>query len=240
MWALNSDTPYIKHIYWMTEKENELLREEIDSRGIKMRSARGVVCTPLNEKKRLYSVAPEVWNETCSRQGSWYRRSEKNGLFLVVSPFELAGYGDRREAVITLSDLTPPRPVNIKEKKELINDPVFIEKVPAEWHNVSDRERRMTLSWVKRLGSDVADYDFLFLTHTSNHANFIRPRFSTDEGRSKIPFSIDRSANLCSCCLEIFQVIGENLTKKLVTPCAGAVIFAGLEPDRFLLVERVR
>ena len=157
-----------------------------------------------------------------------------------MSPFELAGYGGRREAVITLSGLAPPTPINTAEKKELVSDPGFMGEVPPEWHDVSEGERRRTLSWVRRLGSDRMDYDFLFLTHTANHANFIRPRFSINEDRSKIPCSIDRSANLCSCCLELFQVIGENLPKKLVAPCAGAVIFAGLEPDRFLLVEKVR
>ena len=237
---MNTNTSYIKHVYWMTEQENEQLREEMGAQGIKVRSARGVACTPLNERKRIYSVAPGVWSETCSRQGSWYRRSGKKGLFLVVSPFELAGHGDRREAVITLSRLAPPRPMGIGQKREMLNDPLFMAEVPPEWHHISDRERRLTLGWVRRLGSDMVDYDFLFLTHTANHANFIRPRFFMDQGRVKIPCSIDRSANLCSCCLEIFQVIGEKLPKKLVTPCAGAVIFAGLEPDRFLLVEKAR
>jgi hypothetical protein len=53
-----------------------------------------------------------------------------------------------------------------------------------------------------------------------------------------IPYSIDRSAHLCSCCVELFQVLGAEFQRKLVAPCPGATIFARLKPDRYLLVEK--
>mgnify|MGYP000047008739 CR=1 FL=1 len=53
-----------------------------------------------------------------------------------------------------------------------------------------------------------------------------------------IPYSIDRSAHLCSCCVELFQVLGDEFERKLVAPCPGATIFARLKPDRYLLVEK--
>ncbi|MFH1351080.1 MAG: hypothetical protein ABII26_09075 [Pseudomonadota bacterium] len=101
-------------------------------------------------------------------------------------------------------------------------------------------EKTLYLRWARRLGSDVEDYDALYLSHTANHANFIKPRFFIREDRDIIPYSIDRSAYLCSCCLELFQIIGERYPKKLVAPCPGATLFARLEPDRYLLVEKPR
>ncbi|MDQ1336608.1 MAG: hypothetical protein QG552_3558, partial [Thermodesulfobacteriota bacterium] len=99
-------------------------------------------------------------------------------------------------------------------------------------------EKRIYLRWAKRLGSNVEDYDFLYQSHTANHANFIHPRFFVEENGLKIPYSIDRSAHLCSCCVELFQVLGANFERKFVAPCPGATIFARLKPDRYLLVER--
>ena len=118
----------------------------------------------------------------------------------------------------------------------MVEEEEFRFSVPEEWYIVSDLEKRLWTKWARRLGSE-AEWDTLFLTHTATHANFIKPRFFIEEGDRIIPYSIDQSANLCSCCLELFGVIGERWKKKLVAPCAGAVIFSRLEKDRYLLVE---
>jgi hypothetical protein len=230
--------PYRKHIYWLTEDEEACLRDELGSRDIKIRAAKGIVCTPLDVINKISSVAPEVWNDTCSRQGSWYRTSEKNGLYLVVSSFELEDYEDRKSAVLTESDFVPPKLASLENKKALSEDPRLRERIPEEWSQVGEIEKRIYLRWARRLGSDVEDYDFLYHTHTANHANFIKPRFFINKGADIIPYSIDLSAHLCSCCLELFQVLGGEYQKKLVAPCPGATIFARLKPDRYLLVEK--
>ena len=92
---------YIKHIYWMEESEELLLRQELEEQGTKIRSAKGVVCTPLDGFNKISSVAPNVWDEICARQGSWYRASNKNGLHLVVSSFDLRGYRNKKSSIIT-------------------------------------------------------------------------------------------------------------------------------------------
>lgn len=71
-----------------------------------------------------------------------------------------------------------------------------------------------------------------------NHANFINPHFFVEDEGGVIPYSIDKSAHLCSCCVELFQVLGGEFHRKLVAPCPGATIFARLKPNRYLLVER--
>ena len=229
---------FIKHIYWLTKDEEARLREELAGQGIEMVSAKGVVCRPLDGVDEISSVAPEVWNQTCSRQGSWYRASDKNGLYLVISSSELVGYEDKKAATITESDFDPPRLARPEEKKAMIHDPQFAGQVPPRWKEANDTEKRIFLRWARRLGSEAKDFEDLHLSHTANHANFIRPRFFVKEKERIIPYSIDRTAHLCSCCLELFQVLGTQHEKKLVAPCPGATIFGRRKPNRYLLVEK--
>lgn len=230
---------YTKHIYWLTKDEEARLQGELEVRGVRIGSAKGVVCAPLDAINKISSVAPEVWGDTCARQGSWYRASDKNGLYLVISAFELAGYEDKKAATITESDFVPPRLARSEDKKAMIHDPQFARQVPSPWKQVNDAEKKIFLRWAQRLGSEVRDFEELHLSHTANHANFIQPRFFVKEEERIIPYSIDRTAHLCSCCLELFQVLGTQHDKKLVAPCPGATIFGRRIPNRYLLVEKV-
>ena len=229
---------YKKYIYWLNEDEENRLREEMKKRGVKVRPVKGVVCLSLHKKIEIASVAPGVWNDLCARQGSWYRKSGKNGLYLIVSNFEVKSYREKLSAIITLTDFTLPGAATQEEKEEMVNDPGFRKQIPDDWWNVSKIEKKRTLKWVNRLGSDIKDYDALHLIHTANHANFSKPRFFVTKDDQVIPYSIDQSAHLCSCCLELFQVLREDFSKILVAPCAGAVIFADLKKDQYLLVEK--
>jgi hypothetical protein len=233
-----SNFVYKKHIYWLTQEEEAFLRSELETRRIKLKTIKGVVCFPLSESVKIASVPPEVWGQTCARQGSWYRASEKNGQYLVVSGFELGDTTYQRAAVLTLTDFRPPSTANLGDKKSLVEDPSFQSQIPPHWKEVDEKEKKLYLSWAKKLGSSVDDYDFLYLTQTANHANFLNPRFFIRDNGVTIPYSLDMSAHLCSCCLELFQVIGSSFTKKLVAPCPGATIFAELKPDRFILVRK--
>jgi hypothetical protein len=234
---LKKNLTYIKHIYWLTKEEEANLREELATSNIKLKSAKGIVCTPLDAINKITSVAPDIWNDTCNRQGSWYRTSEKNGMYLVVSSFELTNYGDYKAAVITESDFIPPRLASLEDKNILVQDELIKRRIPEEWLHPRESEKKIYLRWARRLGSDVQDYNFLYLSHTANHANFIDPHFFISIGEDIVPYSIDRSAHLCSCCVELFQVLGSQYKKKMVVPCPGATIFARLKPDRYLLVE---
>jgi len=235
--VIKAPIKYVKYIYWLPEEGEKDLRFELDSRNIRLKSGKAVVCTGLDEITKIISVSPEVWDGTCRRQGSWYRRSDKSGQYLIISSFELDGFERYKAAVITRSDFLLPRRVTREEKGEMIRDEEFKVLVPEEWYAVSDLEKRLWTRWARRLGSE-EDWDSLFLTHTACHANFIKPRFFVESDGQKVPYSIDRSANLCSCCLELFQIVGTAWRKKLVAPCAGAVIFSRLLKDSYLLVEK--
>lgn len=228
---------YKKHIYWLSKDQEAYLREELDVCNTKLKSAKGPVCTPLDIINNISSVAPDAWNSTCARQGSWYRSSERNGLYLIISSFELENYEDQKTATITESDFVPPRLATLEDKRVLFQDDLLKTRIPKGWKRVGEAEKRIYLRWARRLGSDVRDYAFLFLTHTANHANFINPRFFIHQDHRIVPYSIDRTAHLCSCCVELFQILGTAYKKKLVAPCPGASIFSRLKPDRYLLVE---
>lgn len=230
---------YEKYIYWVTPEAEARLREDLAARDIRLKSAKGVVCTPLDVINRISSVAPEVWGDTCRRQGSWYRSSDRNGLFLIVSSFAIEGYDDSLAGRITGADFKPPRHAGREEMEAMVADPAFVGRIPLEWSRAEETEKRIQMRWAHRLGAETDDYDCLHLVHTANHANFHNPRLFVREGDRVIPYSIERSAHLCSCCLELFQVIGSEYSRKLVAPCPGAVIFARLEPDAFLLAERL-
>jgi hypothetical protein len=229
---------YLKHIYWLSPAETTFLRESFEAQGVKVKPARGVVCTPLDRINKISIVAPEVWDETCARQGSWYHASDKCGLHLVISSREIEALAGKKSATIQEVDFRPPRTASVDEKRDMAGEADFLRRVPPGWGKVGELEKKVYLRWAARLGSDVEDFDFLYLTQTANHANFIKPRFFVEERGTRIPYSIDRSAHLCSCCLELYQVIGGEHPRKLVSPCPGAVVFARLKPDKCLLVEQ--
>ncbi len=230
--------PYKKHIYWLTREEQLALENHLKGRNIKLKQAKGIVCTPLDRINKIASVAPEVWNGSCDRQGSWYRTSDKNGLYLIISAFDLNGFEARKAAVITESDMVLQKPASLAEKERLLEDSKFRKRMPSRWEQVDAKEERIAMRWAKRLGSSSNDYHQLYTTQTANHANFITPAFFIETADGMMPYSIDRSAHLCSCCVELFQVLGDEFKQKLVVPCPGAVIFARLKPDRYLLVEK--
>jgi hypothetical protein len=234
---LKKEEAYIKHIYWLTGEEENRLRGELVAKNFLLKVAMGAACMPLDPRNKVSSVAPEVWNQVCKRQGSWYRSSIRNGMYLIVSAFALRGYKDKKAATITESAFIPPRLATWEEKQALCQDRVFRSILPEEWQRPGDMEKRIFLRWASRFGSSVQDYDLLYLTQTANHANFFEPRFFIRSGRDIVPYSIDRTAHLCSCCVEMFQVLGGEYRRKLVAPCPGACIFARLKPDRYLLVR---
>jgi hypothetical protein len=214
------------------------LRNRLLAEGTKVKTVRGVVCPALDRSAAISSISPQTWNQTCARQGSWYRASDKNDHYLIVSPEPIRDLNGRCAAAITASDFEPPRLASATEKAEMASDPFVKRHIPQGWYKVSGGEKRGFLRWANQMGSPVEVFRTLFLSHTSNHANFMSPRFFVcDDACNPIPYSLDRSAHLCSCCLELFQVIGGHFRKKLVAPCPGAVRFARLDPDRYFLVE---
>jgi hypothetical protein len=233
------DRKYQKYVYWLSESEERDFRHHLLARSTKIKTVKGVVCPALDRSAAVSSISPKTWDQMCARQGSWYRTSDKNERYLVVSPKPIRDLVRRWAAVITASPFTPPRLATAPEEAEMARDPSLKRHIPEGWYRVRGGEKKAFLRWAHQMGSSAGGFRALFLAHTANHANFISPRFFVrDDQGNAIPYSLDCSAHLCSCCLELFQVIGSHLKKKLVAPCPGAVRFARLDPDRYFLVER--
>jgi hypothetical protein len=233
------DRKYQKYVYWLSGSEERDFRDRLLARGIKVKTVRGVVCPALDRSASVSSISPKTWNQTCARQGNWYRTSDKNERYLIVSPEPIGDLDGRCVAVITASAFTPPRLATAAEEAEMARDPSLKRHIPDGWYRVRYGEKKAFLRWANHIGSTAGGFRALFLAQTANHANFISPRFFVwDNHGNAVPYSLDRSAHLCSCCLELFQVIGSHFKKKLVAPCPGAVRFARLDPDRYFLVER--
>lgn len=238
---MSKDKSYIKYIYWIESEMEAILSAYLkEERGTKLKYPKGVMCLPLERRYKVGCVTPEVWSQKCRRQGTWYYHSSKKGKLLVVSSFQIPGFEDMLECIIKESGFRPPRFATDSEKKTLATNPVYTGLIPDGWNKVSPVEKKWFIRFAKRLGSRIDNFEYLYMTHNANHSNFIESHLFIEESGDKVPYSIDISAHLCSACLELFQVLGENYKKKYVTPCPGAVFFGGLEPDRFLEVESAK
>lgn len=228
---------YKKYVYWLTEIQFHDTCSLLSKIGQEVTVVSRLPGLTLKSDLTVTGVPPAAWNGTCNRQGSWYRQSDKKGLFLLVSGFQIPDAGISLQAVITESTFYPPRLASEQEKMALVADSAFKKRLPAEWSHIASSEKRIYLKWAKRLGSNLDEFNTLFLSQTANHSNFMRPLlFTEDDTGAQIPYSIDCSAHLCSCCVELFDIVGGCHPKKLVAPCPGAVICASMEPNQYLLV----
>jgi len=234
---LKQKKEYKKFFYWLKQAEVKGIEHALAEKKIKVRYAKGVVCTPLDPINKVSIVAPEVWHDICARAGAWYESSEKAGRYLLVSSEALKVLAHCLSGIIVKKKFLPPRKASQEEKAALVEELKRRDLIPEQWPLIDEREKRLYMKWARRLGVEVEEWSQLYLTHTANHANFIFPRLFVKGPHGPIPYSIERSAMLCSCCLELYQVIGAEFREKLVAPCPGAVVFARLTPDSFLLVQ---
>ncbi len=227
----------MKFIYWLEKEKAEEVDRDLKAKGIKVRHAKGVVCTPLDPINKISIVEPGVWDDVCTRAGAWYWASDRAGLHLLVSSFEVEGLTALLAGTITKTEFSPPRYATAEEKQALVSELEKTGLIPDNWRRIDGKEKELYLKWARRLGARIDEWDTLYLTHTANHANFLSPRLSIEGHSGPVPYSIERSALLCSCCLELYQVMGGKFKEKLVAPCPGACLFARLKPDQYLLVR---
>jgi hypothetical protein len=223
---------YVKYTYWLEPEQVDGFEKEIRSRGHRLKWGRGVVCAPLDPFNTMTMVTPVVWNETCSRQGSWYRKSARCGQYLLVSSVPVQHAACIPNTVIRRSEFQSSRPAMAGERARLVQSRLYLEHVPAEWPCMDAQEKKRWKALLARVQMEV-DWELLLEVHSANHANFLDPLIYTEEAGQIVPCSIDHSRYLCSCCLEMYNIIGAGYRKKLVRPCMGAMFFARLEADRF-------
>lgn len=226
---------YVKFTYWVEPQEFPRLAETLGSRSV-LHAAQRVICEPLRHNIEIGYAFPDTWNLLCKRQGSWYRASSKTNKILVVSSFELGDYGLPLETVIVGSNFRPPFVPGIDEQSELVKSGRYTSMRPSEWEHVSERDKDRIMRQAKAVG--VRDsIEHILLSRSANHGNFLEPRYYVQNNFEIVPYSIGKSGNVCSSCLEFFNIIGSEFQTKMVVPCAGAVLYASMRANRYYEVK---
>jgi hypothetical protein len=226
---------YQKFSYWLTETDFHSLKENLSPKGINLFASRRAVCVPLSKEVEIGFVPPDAWGKYpfCRRPLSWYKASPLAGRILVVSSFDLDEYHFSPETVIQESDFKPPKLPDREGKLKLIEQESYQKAKPVEWENIDAEGPELHNQWLKMMGLRGVSYEELFITHCANHANFIEPTYFIIEKNEPVPYSIDKTSHICSACLEFFNIIGTRFKKKMVVPCPGAVLFAGMAANRY-------
>ncbi len=231
---------YQKNIYWLNDDEFGEFKERASQNGLKLHQANKAVCVPLSKRVETGFVTPDTWQkfDLCKRQMSWYGESPFVGKTLLVSSLYLADYGLTPVTIIRDSSFRPSRLPDDNEKQELIKQPGYQNIKPDEWEDIANEDPALIAKWLKVMGIRRISYEELFVTHCANHANFIEPLYYIeDEEHGITPYSVsNKTSFICSACLEFYNIIGSNFTKKLVVPCPGASIFAGVPVNRYFEV----
>ena len=228
-----------RYIYWLTDEELDALRRwMLEEKRKRITPVRGVPCKGFNELLDVSYVAPEEWDKVCRRQGGWYRESPRRGQYLVLSAEPLPVAEHRLEAVVEPADFVPPRLPGAEEVAALARGEVATSRMPEGWNDITDRDRAYWRRLLARVGSDMT-LDDIMTYHTANHANFIEPRFFTEAppAHAPIPYSIGRTAEVCSACVELSNILGAAFPVKYVMPCPGFVLFTKLPADTYLRVS---
>lgn len=228
---------YQKYIYWLSEDRFREVKNALEAEGKDLFKTKKAVCMPLSPRIRMGYAAPETWSayDVCRRQVSWYGYSRFVGKYLLVSDTELSNLGLTPETVIRKIKFKPPELPGIGKgnRARLIDQAAFNEAAPSEWSDIESAPPGIREKWLKTIGVRSPTFREIFITHCANHANFIAPRYAVKENERMVPYAIDKTRHLCSACLEFYNIIGQDFEKKLVVPCPGAVIFAGLAANHY-------
>jgi len=250
---------YLRYTYALDAGELERLRRELSARNQSIVEVEKTPCKVLDPQIPIGYATPEAWNRgSCRRRGSWYRRSEKAGKYLVGSAFRLEGFPGG--TVINEANFSPPRLPGREEQLELIRSEIYQSEKPDDWEKVESLEimelfkdfksmgtreipallKRLKPLGLRGLAKATVLFREIFVTNCANHANFLDPRYFVKENGEKIPYSIsDNTLFICSACAELFDIVGGKFSTKLVVPCLGAAIYGRMEVNRYYRVEKI-
>lgn len=201
-----------------------------------MHEARKAICVPLARNIEIGFVPRDGWNKyaLCRRQLTWFNSEcPYYGKILVISSSRIEEIDGSPSVVIRESKFRRPELPDRRGQVHLIERNSYRQACPREWEDIAGEDPELQERWLKIMGLRGITYDELFITHCANHANFIEPVYFVQEENQTVPYSIAKTTHICSACLEFFNIIGSQFQKKLVVPCPGAVLFAGMAPNRY-------
>lgn len=234
--------PYMRFTYWMGKSKFNELQNILNKKNVEIYETKKAVCLPLSKSIEIGYVAPHAWSnfDICRRQLSWYENSRYTGQFLVISQSNLYSYGIDLKPSTVISKVSRPKK-NEAPTKEKINQlaqkEIFKKLCPTLFKDIGNVEDNIKSRWLKVMGIRGITYDELFIYHCANHANFLEPEYFIESPEGPVPYSIGPTKQVCSACLEFFNIIGEKFKRKWVIPCPGAVLFAGMVVNQYYLVE---
>ena len=230
-------------LYWIPADEFQAVSRVVRDMGLTLSGSRMTPCETLRVTPgRAIYATPQVFSRMCTRQGSWYRASERNGQFLLLSPVRLGDDLDRHlDAELNASTFQPDQLPTQNELQSIVDSPEYQEQRPDEWEQKTAIEGVMMKLFFMfdrywGLRDSLSKH---WLSHRANHANFLAMLFTTTIDGEEVPHSVSDNAGVCSSCVEFFNIISPD-TRKLVRACPGAVSFGGAEADVFVDVRPVR
>lgn len=233
--------PYIKYFYWIRHDDYKNIFNEIKDffDGKEIPTAISRQCESLSMTRSVMIVPPEVWSENCYRQGSWFRNSDLNKDYLIVSSKELPirSYIFRGKIQkIKIENLEFPSNFHYHH---LLQSPEFKSKAPKEWFNLLEREKPIFKAFLERNKINLT-LEELLSVHSINHANFLvsdpNLTFNCEYLCEIVRCSLFPQELICSACMEIFGVIGRNLKKMIIKNCPG-LKYIQLIKNEFFFIE---
>jgi hypothetical protein len=229
----------VKFVYWIDSNQITRFRSRLQSLHRDVFEVRKAVCIPLSNRYDVGIVPPSAWHnyDFCRRQFSWYHRSPYRNRTLVVSSTSLNHLAPGTETIIQpCPEFKPARIPDFNDLPLLIDRSSYQNAKPRDWDRLDAEDPRKLEQWLNVMKLTGTDFQDLFLYHAANHANFIEPVYFIEHNGLKIPYSIAPTRQVCSACLEMYGIIGRSHQIKLVIPCPGAVLFAGLKANCYYRV----
>ncbi len=231
------------YIYWVPQQEFEAVKTAFESMGIKIRASNLTPCETLRVRDGMAIYAsPAVFSRMCTRQGSWYRESERNSQFLFLSTQRLGtDYDQFLDAQICDSDFQPGELPDAEQLEDIVASAAYQNSKPDAWELTTRTDAIMVKlfftanrawGWKDTLSKN-------WLTHRANHANFLTGTVTTSIDGDDVPYSVSENAGVCSSCVEFFNLINTD-QRKLVRACPGAMTIGGASKDVFLDVNPIR
>jgi hypothetical protein len=229
-----------KYCYWLDDKRFQDVQQEMATKGVHMRRAEKNPCEVLLED--IGYAAPDCWGVICGYDAQpWFKASPFADKTLVVTSEPLSPiYDDCLETTLTPVTFKPKNMPNKAERDALINAPEFIKLKPAAWDDFPQEMGEQIVKGLARMsGKPSGTWEELFGKWTSVHANFVAPRFRSNDELAA-PYSIGDIFSISSCCVELFNLLGSTEAVLLVRPCTGAALLQAMERDRYYLVRLVK
>jgi hypothetical protein len=222
----------IRYLYWFVRGDFEQAKSALEAGGYRLSQTLLTPCQVLKSVgKKLVYAPPAVWSRICVRQGSWYRNSNRNGKYMLMSDHRLPEeFNSFLDSKMKASDFLPENLPSSQELETVINSREYQDNKPAKWENIGLTDAVMfkslfTVTGFWGRGDNLHKH---WLTHKANNANFLSHSFTVRMGDEEVPYSISENSGICSSCVEFFNIIDQK-QRKLVRACPGAAIFGGAE-----------